>query len=390
MEPSGVWYDWLAPPGFFFWVVLVIGGWMTFGLINNYFNSYKRKSTYKLILSMFTAFGTLSLIHFFGDTRALGWLYGSNTNNGGEAMWFLAPFGLVFWLLIAAEFVGLVFFVRMKKGWLATVSIIATLGILQFATGLPVFQTMWQHPFWTLGGIAGYVLVGIIWFLFKWDRFTKVQNRLYREVWLPWLEEQNITEADFAEAPVEVRGEWWEYFQRHNWNDDHDMKIEFRPKVWAHKADFMFWMSLWPWSMIETFLADFLVELWLMIYHRFSGLLTRIRDRNWRGTEGHEMSTEEMEEFQYNRSKKKWAATGQRLLDQWTDLKGGGQPGGNTLAVLENDLNELLRQIRTGINSGDTETANLQSDLETASQEVTAASQKGWGKWLPGSGRNTI
>ncbi len=367
----GVWSDWLAPPGFLFWVTLVIGGWITFGLLRSYFDAYKKYQTSKLVGALFAAFSTLTLIHLFGDKRALSWLFHGDT--GGESMWFLAPFGLVFWLIILAEFVGLVFFVRLKRGWMATASIVATILLLQFVTGVPIIQGMWEHPLWTLAGVVGYVLVGIFWFLFKWDRFTKVQNRLYREVWLPWLESKNLTESDFNEAPVDVKAEWWEFFQSNNWSDDHEMRIEFRPKVWAHKADFTFWMSLWPWSMIETFLADFLVELWLMIYHRFSGLLTRIRDRNWRGTEGHELTVEEMEQYQYDRQKKKWSEEGQRLLGQWTDLQNGSKPGGNTLNVLENSLNELLRQVRVGINSGDTETADLQTDLETASREVTSA-----------------
>ena len=389
-----MWTDWLAPPGFMFWVVLLLGGWISLGSLKAQF-SRRRRSNFFLGFSVFSAFTTLLLIHLLGDERALGWAYQGGALEGERPMW-LIPFGLVFWLLILAEFVGLVFMVRMKKGWFATLSIIVTLLAVQFLTGTPVFQWIWANKVMSLCIAGGYVVVGTLWFLFKWDRFTKVMNRLYQQKFRPWLESHGqLTPEDFAEAPVEIKGEWWDHFNSNNWDDESEQRIEFRPSVFGHKADFLFWMSLWPWSMIETFFADFLVELWNIIYHKFTNVLVAIRDRNWRGTESHQLSDEEMDEFRYNRDKKQWSEEGQQILSQWSDMKskGGSNPAAAVTSDLQHRLANLIHTVQRHIAQGDVDTATLQGDLEDAATELETVINNGWagltGK-SSGSNRNQI
>jgi hypothetical protein len=179
--------------------------------------------------------------------------------------------------------------VRYRSGGNATISIAVTIGILQFVFGIPIGQFIWEHPFKTLIFCTGWTGLGICWFIFKWDRFTKRHKKWYKDALAVFLENKRkdaLTE--------DMKAEWWEYFRTKRYYGE---TIEYRPKFRNHKDELVGWLIYWPWSIIETFLFDFFVEFYNWIYEKFQVVLQRIMERNWAGID--DVPTEEQQK-EYN------------------------------------------------------------------------------------------
>jgi hypothetical protein len=296
---SGVCSDVLAPPGFGFWFVAVVGGILTVGpLVIQMFldnrpgsGSEKRKNRGYLAFGLFSAVVTLILIHLFGDSRVFGWLYqtaGTPDTTGLGAL--LVPFGPVFWLLALLEVGVLLYTVRSKSGGWALVSVFFTLLAFQFITGVPVFPTLVHHYGWTLGGLVGWLVAGVVWFLGKWDQLARLHRKRYDVVRRNWLSSLEL-DREQAEYTPQQKMAWEQYFEQHS-TDDEGL-IEYQPRYRDHKSELIGWLMLWPVSMFETFLFDLLADLFYHIYQWFGGVLHHIMLRRWQGTEGHMLTAQE-------------------------------------------------------------------------------------------------
>jgi hypothetical protein len=295
----GVYSDVLAPPGPGFWFVTVVGALLTVGpvvvrMVHERQSSTageSRKNRGYLAFGLFSAVVTLVLIHLFGDGRVLGWLYqapGTPDSTGLRAL--LVPFGPVFWLLALLEVGVLLYTVRSRNGDWAITSVFFTLLAFQFITGVPVFPTLVQHYGWALGALAGWLLAGVLWFLWKWDRLARQHRQRYDVVRQGWLASLEL-DGEQAEYTPQQKLAWEEYFARHN-SDDEGL-IEYQPRYRDHKSELIGWLMLWPVSMFETFLFDFLADLFHQVYLWFGSVLQRIMLRRWQGTEGHMLTAQE-------------------------------------------------------------------------------------------------
>jgi hypothetical protein len=294
----------LNPTHVGFWIVAGVGFFLSLlPLIVTYFwecdeNKYKtsreEKKIYNkrgpLLLGLFVAFSTLLVLHLFGDKRILGWMYEvpAREHTGWGVM--IAPFGPVFFMLVLAELVVGFLAVKHKQGIWATCSLVLTLLLVQLVTGVPVLPWMLSNPLKTIAFFCGYVCVGAMWsFFYKWDVFVSGHRERYDAVRHEWLTEKGLREdSDFT---LEDKLSWEAYFEKNKYDDDG--LIEVRPKYRQHKSQLLAWASLWFVSMFETFMFDWLSDVFGRIYGRLGVLLEWIMLRRWKGTEGHMLTEEE-------------------------------------------------------------------------------------------------
>jgi hypothetical protein len=252
--------------------------------------------------SIFIAVGTLALLHCFGDTRVLGWLYEA-PDRSDPAGWhvLLTPFGPVFWLLLIAETVVAFMMIRNRSGIGATISLVITLLLVQCVTGVPVIPWIFHNKSLAMLALGGHIGIGSGWsFLYKWDKLCRDHKSRYDVVRGSWLKSKGLNEqSDFT---LEDKSDWENYFANHN--SDEDGAIESRPQYRAHKSELLGWAMLWPVSVFETFLFDWLNDAFLHIWKQLGGVLNWIMERRWKGTEGHMLTDEEREILKKEKEKK--------------------------------------------------------------------------------------
>lgn len=283
----------LAPPHFSFWATLVVGFIFTFV---PYFYKFNRSdkllfdwNDYKGVISfgVFSALTTVVVLHLFGDSRILGWLYIAPDPDA-----LIAPLGVFSFSLIALASIGILFAIRQDNGVLAIFGLVASMILFQFVTGLPVFPWLVHHWMATLGIFLGNLLIGSAWAIFwKWDSLVANNRRRYDLIRSKWLQSKGLEEnSDFT---LENKLEWEKYFKGMN-RDEYGL-IEFRPRYRDHKSELIGWMVLWPVSVFETFLFDVVSDLFRQLYEYMGGLLDVVMKRRWQGTESHMLSDEERE-----------------------------------------------------------------------------------------------
>jgi hypothetical protein len=231
------------------------------------------------------------LIHLFGDQRVFNWLYETPDRANAQGLTaLLVPFGPVFWLMALVEVVVLFIAVRGKNGGYALLSVFLTLMAFQFITGVPVFPQIIKNWPWAVGSVIGFMVIGVFWLLWKWDRLANNHRERYDVVFAAWCKSVGIA-PDAAEYTIQQKFNFENYFASHN-TDEYGL-IEYQPKFSDHKSELIGWMMIWPMSMFESLLFDLLVEIWNRIYERLGKVLGRIMLRRWKGTEGHMLTPQE-------------------------------------------------------------------------------------------------
>ena len=138
--------------------------------------------------------------------------------------------GLTFWsaLVLSIEMLALFAFIEFEKGVLALFSVVITVVILEVAFGVGIMTFTFANMF-TLGLWAiAYVAFGVLFSLFRWDRFCAKWRR--------------------------------EYDERDTENSKKRMWDE-RPQAKQSKNRIITWMMFWPWSLVWWLARDFVKEI---------------------------------------------------------------------------------------------------------------------------------
>jgi hypothetical protein len=233
--------------------------------------------------------------------------------------------GFWFWLLIALESIYLVSQIDDDDGGVnATVSFVLTLLALNFFGDIPVFRWILANPLMLLGGLAGYLLLGVTWATAKW--WFYVTNRLYmykekkavflkvykvtgetvpaelQTEWLHWLQHvsgvgsryhytQNDAQQSFSSrkkefykrhnlkegeaVPKELQNDWFEYLNIQN--------VVIAPQVSDNKSKITTWMVYWPWSFFWTMLNDPIRRLFRRLYNNLREFFQKMSDKVFAG-----------------------------------------------------------------------------------------------------------
>lgn len=267
-------------------------------------DQYPTNKRFAVASGIFTVLASFLLLHLFGDKRVLSWAYEipdrSNPASGWDVM--IVPFGPVFFLLVVFELVVAFVAVRNKFGGWGLLSVFMTLFLLQAVTGVPIFPWIFANKVLSLVFIGLYILIGVVWsFFYKWDNLVATHKENYDEIRANWLKMMGYNEnTDFT---LEDKVSWETYFNN-NKVVEKNIVVEHRPKFSDHKSELLGWASLWPISMFETFLFDWLAEVFARIYARLGVVLEWIMAKRWAGTESHMLTDEERALLEDQKKKK--------------------------------------------------------------------------------------
>lgn len=125
--------------------------------------------------------------------------------------------------------------------------VLATLGIFN------AWVYFWSDPASVLKWAVLYVAIGVVWMVAKWWRFCVVRKN----------EWDGLSDRD---KELAIRTSFGEGV---------------RPHPQRNKERLITWMSLWPFSVIGTFIGDFLMRFWDWVYDRCANLLDAISKSVW-------------------------------------------------------------------------------------------------------------
>jgi hypothetical protein len=192
---------------------------------------------------------------------------------------------LWFWLLLAGETLFLLVLLEWDRagrigGVIATLTLAATLLLLQFLGDVDIYGYVIQHP-WTVAlGALGYFVGGTFWSIAKWWFYVREQRGLYDELRSAFARVHGFEPQ--SAVPEDLQPQWLQWLTTAKNNGRY---LEVRPLAVKHKARIVRWMSYWPWSLIGTVLKDPVRKAFVSIYHNIQEHLQEISDRAFKGTE---------------------------------------------------------------------------------------------------------
>ena len=160
--------------------------------------------------------------------------------------------GLASWpaLIILLECAAIIVCIERGSGIMAGISVVIALALLYFIAGINPFTYVIEHPFGTILYFAAYIATGIVWSVFRLDRFAKQWRRTWNE-------------ADNKSARRALFGE--------------------QPTVKNNKDRLLAWIIFWPWSVLWWALADLVFDFMNTIYEMMSGIYSKVIARHMDG-----------------------------------------------------------------------------------------------------------
>lgn len=104
----------------------------------------------------------------------------------GTVWFFLLVVPVVFWMFACVE---------NEKSFWATVTVVGTLLLLQFLGGVEVFTGIYENPEWFLFGVAGYIVIALVWSVGKWVFFARKKRHEYDQAMAVFREQYPDTSA---------------------------------------------------------------------------------------------------------------------------------------------------------------------------------------------------
>lgn len=158
---------------------------------------------------------------------------------------------------------------------LATVSIIATLLLLQFLGNLNWLGSVfsWRSLFW----ISGYLVCGILYAAWRWYRFVVKAGEAFKEAKAEFLKNNN-RKCEDLENDAKLRTDLYKHVASFWRSPAKLIESDGRILVRRHKARVMSWMMYWPWSGLWYLIHDFVKEVFEHVYRLVHDIFQRISD----------------------------------------------------------------------------------------------------------------
>lgn len=182
---------------------------------------------------------------------------------------FLMFGGVLFWIIVGV--LGLIITTQVhneKVGW-AAFTLIAVIAGLVLLTNIPKLLAD-TPPSHYLYAFLGYLAAAALWALIKWRGFyLPGLFRRYED-----LREKFLIGKKLDEMPTDpaVLKEFTDDYQVQRLN------VGYNRMVRNNKSRITTWMIFWPFSLLETFVGDFLANVFDRIYRSMAGLLQRMSD----------------------------------------------------------------------------------------------------------------
>lgn len=208
--------------------------------------------------------------------------------------------GSLWWYILSGLWVILLLVAIDKENILASgILIVLYLLFLQTIADLNIIKYIAHNPLESIGFILGYVLLGILWSLFKWwlyvnekashirrkryeflkdrkKKYQKIKDKKYSGVFREsWKELYNLLEnlTEDTSVPDALIKDWSHYISYHA-----DI-----PKASSNKSKIAIWITYWPLSVIWSFLSDFIHRFMKQLVLKIKFIYDGISNRAFRG-----------------------------------------------------------------------------------------------------------
>lgn len=175
-------------------------------------------------------------------------------------------------------------------GW-ATVVLVGFFVLVGWMGIFNLYTYTYTNPWGVLFYFLGYLGIGCVWGAAKWWQFCKKMRDIYETAKADFLKANGATELNAT-----LRVEWTKKLQNRSRYDRHYVLCAEAPVASQNKEKIMNWMYLWPFSMLGTFLSDFLRNIWTKLYNWMGGIYDSISLAVWKGTENDLASEEDLAE----------------------------------------------------------------------------------------------
>lgn len=183
--------------------------------------------------------------------------------------------GVLFWIIVGVVTLILAAQVNDEKTGYATLTLLGTIAAIVAFTNAPVVDAVKAHPIYVLYGILGYLAIAGVWAFIKWRVFflPKLFDR-YDELRTKFLRTAGPNQTALSEMPADpaVRDKF------NKVDDVRYLNIGYNRMVSHNKGRITTWMIFWPFSLIGTFIGDFLHRVFQTLYKSIAGGLQRMSD----------------------------------------------------------------------------------------------------------------
>jgi hypothetical protein len=209
-----------------------------------------------------------------------------------EALLILFAFGgFWFWGLLGVVSLLIILSLEHEREGTACILTLGTLAAILFFGNTGWLTWLIENPWSTVGYIAGYLGVGVVYGVGKWWVYVRdvaIRHRARRREWLASecdkLRDRTATGDDLEHAryqqalktgviPDDIKAEWKK--AREGW---YGRRIA-KPMVSENKSRITGWMTWWPWSGLWTLINDPIRRFFNWAYDQLGGVLQAISDR---------------------------------------------------------------------------------------------------------------
>lgn len=183
----------------------------------------------------------------------------------------LLTFGtLGFWIAFTVVSIALLCCIEFEKSIAATVIVVGSIIAFHFAGGEKLFGWVKSNPLLLAEYVGGYLVLGVVYGVFKWWRFARNNRHKYLEAKAEF----------FAEGGKKPDWQRWKDSGHYN-----DIKFVFEPKARKHKNLILMWMTYWPWSFVWTLINDPVRKFFRAAYYRLAERLESISKNAFAGVD---------------------------------------------------------------------------------------------------------
>lgn len=199
--------------------------------------------------------------------------------------------GTLWWFLLTIAAAVTVFSVVLNSRWIAgAFSILAYLSVLQWGSGVKVFDSVWSNPGMAALLIAVYIVAGVFWsfvrwwlYVRKWARVPRAYHTMETGLFSGTLEQykehcHKVMYKAVSKAESRAQNAGVSLDPDLPKNIEHWEKIleSVRPKAVENKSEIATWILYWPLSVLISLFEDLLKEVARWIVERFKHIYEAI------------------------------------------------------------------------------------------------------------------
>lgn len=177
----------------------------------------------------------------------------------------------LFWFILVVEIILLLICVKLELDLFAAISLIVFAVILNVYCDVNIISFIKSNPVNLIMIVGSYVVIGVMWSVFKWWMFVRDRRSDYEKFKSAWLLDRG---CDSKHVPDDLK----ESFRNHL-ADKNRFKIRIfssAPSAADHKDMIIRWLAFWPISVIWSIANDFIKWLFDSVVHCFRFVYNRI------------------------------------------------------------------------------------------------------------------